>query len=126
MKKKFLYFLVLLISIFFIKISTSKTPEPEGFEEFMKNIDMDQLLKDMEEVFGPINEKTESKETPQIPIKKTMNINTIKDENPETSFKKSLVIPTDKSSEKINKLAKEKRDTLIFYMDDFTKKLDSL
>ncbi len=128
MKKKFLYFLALLIPLFFIETSITKTPEPEGFEEFMKNVDMDQLLKDMEDVFGPIDEKskTKTKETPKIPVKKTIPSPPVKKEGLETSFKKPFEVSKGESSQKIKKLSKEKREAFLFYMNDFLKKLDLL
>lgn len=130
MKKNFLYSFILVSSLFSIKTSNPVPTPPPGFDEFMQNVDMDQILKDMEDIFGQIDEK----ETSKTPAKKTQASQQGKkpastpqtkkpQEDKETTFKKPFEIKNGESPQMVKKLPKEKREAFQFYMNDFLKKL---
>ncbi|MFH1643742.1 MAG: hypothetical protein ABIA74_01040, partial [bacterium] len=138
MKNNLFYFLFFTLTIFTTKIFAPFTPpspeEMEGFEEFMKNIDMDQLVKEMEDVFGPMDEKEPpispetKKEAAKPAAKKEIpkkDIPKIKEDR-ETTFKKPMDVSEGESSKTVTKLPKEKREAYQFYMNDFLRLLDSV
>jgi len=147
MKKKILYLFLALIAIHFgVKAAdpvmpaptpTLPAPDPQSFDDFLKGLDIDKMMNDMEKLFGKpeaapppkaLPAKPIAKPTPKPvapPIVKPTKIVPAKKEDKETLFKKPFEPTKPKDpGQIIPKLPTNKKEAYFFFVKDFLKMLD--